>query len=851
MMGKKHYSLAALLAFSALGASSQAYTPQSQMEKLSRGLVVVPAQTGGSHSFVSWRFLGTDSPNTVFDVLRNGTVIKSNIADKTSYVDLAGQPGSTYSVITKVNGVPVDTTDAVAPWSNVFLTLKLDRPAGGTTLDNVNYTYSPNDCSVGDVDGDGEYEIFVKWDPSNAKDNSHSGYSGNVFIDCYKLDGTKLWRIDLGKNIRAGAHYTQFMVYDFDKDGKAELICKTAPGSKDADGFYVSAAATDEGLKAAVNNREDYRGSDGRVVNGPEYLTVFNGLTGKAVHTVYYNPNRRFGLGEVASSGFVDWGGDSYGNRGERYLACVAYLDGPSNRPSAVMCRGYYGHAYLWAVDFDGKELKTKWLHASTSTTTVSLTDANGKTTTKQYSKTTRPGNAGSKTAYGNGNHNLSLADVDGDGCDEIIWGACAIDNDGSLLYSTGYGHGDAMHVSDLIPSRPGLEVFTVHEGSGGWDVHDAATGELIHDSNGGGDNGRGVAADVDAGNYGFEFWSASDASIRSCTSGDVISTTGASQNFRAYWDGDLQDELFDGGKMDKWGIGRIYPVSGKNFYDYGATCNGTKSTPNLLADILGDWREEVILHTDTSLVIFTSNVETDYRIPTLMHDHVYRMGIAWQNVAYNQPPHLGYYLPESIKAQYVSIGAGAMEQDVALGDSIVPLHYLWINSSNPSLLKSVDPDGNEIEGKVMDGFKFTLTTLGSKKSLALEGAPKKLGDYKFVLKGGANTLTGEVRYDTIRIHCVIPEGIDGVESAGGSDFVNVTSNVISDHLNLNINVEDIQTINVRLYTVAGAQVFGQKYDVSGSRELTVEGLGNLSSGIYVLKVESGDGRYAKKLIKR
>lgn len=845
----KHYALAALLASSVIGVGAQTSTPTTEMEKLSRGLVVVPAQSGGSHNFLSWRLLGTDSPNTVFDILRDGKVIKQNLADRTNYVDMGAQPGSKYSVVTKVNGLPVDTTDAVEPWSNIYLTLNLDRPAGGTTPDNVSYTYSPNDCSVGDVDGDGEYEIFVKWDPSNAKDNAQSGYTGNVFIDCYKLDGTKLWRIDLGKNIRAGAHYTQFLVYDFDGDGKAELICKTAPGSKDAKGFYVSAAATDEGLKSAVDNRKDYRSSDGRVNSGPEYLTVFNGLTGEAIHTVYYNPNRRYGVGET-SSGYADWG-DTYGNRGDRHLACVAYLDGPDKNPSAVMCRGYYSQAYLWAVDFDGKELSTKWLHASKSSSVVTLTDASGKTTTKQYTKNTRADNGGSKTVYGNGNHNLSVADVDGDGCDEIIYGSCAINNDGSLLYATGYGHGDAIHLSDLIPSRPGLEVFEVHEGETGWDLHDAATGEIIYSWKGGGDNGRGVAADIEGTNYGFEFWSASDGSLRSCTSGQVIGPSGASQNFRAYWDGDLQDELLDGGKMDKWGIGRIYPISGKNFYDLGSSCNGTKATPNLLADIFGDWREEVVLHSDTSLVIVTSNVETDYRVPTLMHDHVYRMGIAWQNVAYNQPPHLGYYLPESIKTQYVSIGAGAMEQEVALGDSIVPLRYLWINSSNPKLIKSIDPDGNETEGKAMTGFTFKLTTLGANKSLALEGAPLKIGDYRFVLQSGANNLTGEVRNDTILIHCVEAVGIAGVASDGDSDFASVGSNVISDRLNLNLNVDGLQTVNVSLYNAAGAQVFGQKYEVAGNSELTVGGLGNLSDGIYVLKVESADGRYVKKLIKR
>ena len=402
----RFYTFAALLAACQAAQAQPGTAHAGQMERLTRGVVVVPSQKGGNSNFVSWRLLGTDDENTTFDVVRDGNVIKSGIADRTNYVDNGGFKTSKYQIIAKVGGTAVDTTEAVTPWDNVYTRIQLSRPAGGVTPDNVSYTYSPNDCSVGDADGDGEYEIFVKWDPSNAKDNSHSGYTGNVYIDCYKLDGTKLWRVDLGKNIRAGAHYTQFLVYDFDKDGKAEMICKTAPGSKDSRGYYVSAAATDEKLKDEVSNRDDYRSSGGYILKGPEYLTVFSGETGHAVHTVYYNPNRQFGLGEV-SDGMGNWG-DTYGNRGDRYLATVAYLDGPDRRPSAVMCRGYYSQAYLWAVGFDGKELKTKWLHGSVSDTKVELTDASGKKTTKEYTENTHPDNSGSKTAYGNGNHNLS-----------------------------------------------------------------------------------------------------------------------------------------------------------------------------------------------------------------------------------------------------------------------------------------------------------------------------------------------------------------------------------------------------------------------------------------------------------
>ena len=360
-MKKKH--IGALLLAMMAGSVQAQNTPLCQMEKLDRGVVAV---ANGSNVFVSWRFLGTDDEmNTTFDVLRNGEQVKKNLYVTNTSVTASG--ADLIQVVTKVNGEPVDTSKAVTPWGNVYRSMQLDRPAAGS-----DYTYSPNDCSVGDVDGDGEYELFVKWDPSNSKDNSQSGKTGNVYIDCYKMDGTKLWRVDLGVNTRAGAHYTQFLVYDFDGDGKAEMILKTSAGSKDGAGKYVSEAAEDATIKA-VNNTKDWRNSSGKVTGGQEWLTVFEGATGKALHTIFYNPNRNMTTG--GEDGWnVNWGGDSktdkeYGNRGERYLATVAYLDGADKLPSAVMCRGYYTNAFLWAVDYKDGKLQTKWLHNSKSKT--------------------------------------------------------------------------------------------------------------------------------------------------------------------------------------------------------------------------------------------------------------------------------------------------------------------------------------------------------------------------------------------------------------------------------------------------------------------------------------------------
>lgn len=629
-----------LFAVWVLAATAQRNFPPH--EYLGRGLVVLPAQ--GNGKFVSWRFLGTDPQNTTFDVLRDGTVIASNISNATSYTDTAQEAtnSSVYQIVTKVGGVIKETTAGVSSWGDIFRSITLDRPGD---------IYLPNDCSVGDVDGDGEYEIFVKWEPNTAQDNSKAGKTDKVFIDCYKLNGTKLWRVDLGYNIRAGAHYTQFLVYDFNGDGKAELICKTAPGSRDGQNRYVSEAATDGNINGPTANTTSYRNGNGYVLDGPEFLTVFNGQTGAAIHTIYYNPNRGCTLGGAPSGSDQNLWGDNYGNRCDRYLACVAYLDGANRNPSAVMCRGYYTRAYVWAVDFDGSHLRTKWLHGSINSTTVEVTDANGNKTTRTYhSPTSGSGNA---TLFGNGNHNLSVGDVDGDGCDEVIYGSGAVDNNGQLLYATGFGHGDAIHLGDLMPDRPGLEVFQVHEEKGtyAWDLHDAATGAIIYKGGPSGvDNGRGMAADVIPESRGYEFWSSSDSNPRSTINNNVVSSASPSINFRVYWDGDYQDEILDNKKLEK--------INGSNIsrlitlYNYGGSddCNYTKHTPCLQADIFGDWREEIIYYDyrdGATINIFTTNIPTEHRVPTLMHDHIYRMGIVWQNVAYNQPPHLGYYLPD------------------------------------------------------------------------------------------------------------------------------------------------------------------------------------------------------------
>ncbi len=573
---------------------------QRQMERLDRGVVAIKV---GNGVFISWRVFGNEYLNTSYNLYRESTLLNDeSISGATNYLDTNGTIGSTYSVAAVVDGIEQSLSDPVGVWNTNYLQIPLQRPAGGTTPDGVSYTYNANDCSVGDLDGDGQYEIVLKWDPTNSHDNAHEGYTGNVFLDAYELDGTRLWRINLGINIRAGAHYTQFMVYDLDGDGKAEVACKTADGTTDGQGTVIG------------NANADYRNSSGRILSGPEFLTVFNGETGAILQTVDYVPPR-----ESVSS----WG-DNYGNRVDRFLACIAYLDG--QRPSLVMCRGYY----LSRTGTAGKTILAAW-------------DYRNSALTPRWTFTAIKGSE-NDTYTGQGNHNLSVADVDEDGKDEIIYGACAIDDNGSGLWTTGLGHGDAMHVSDIDPGRPGLEKWGIHEGTGnpGSALLDARTGQILWQTPNA-DIGRGVSADLTASFPGMECWGGTGG-LRSAT-GQYAGESPVSSNFVIWWDGDDLRELLDDNYIDKYNTGRVLTASGCS------SNNGSKSTPGLSADLLGDWREEVIFRTtdNSALRLYVSTSITQRRMYTLMHDPHYRLSIAWQNVAYNQPPHTGFYLGDGM----------------------------------------------------------------------------------------------------------------------------------------------------------------------------------------------------------
>ncbi len=645
--------------------SSTGYTDENvhtrQMEKLDRGLIAIKTDGG---VYLSWRLFdsednifGSADKNVSFNVYRDGKKI-SEVATKTNYVD--STVGTNYSVAPVINGVEGEKCDAVTVYNNSYFDIPLLKPDDETIYDPsgnelATYSFFPADCSTGDVDGDGEYEIIVKWTSSEHDVGSPGdpAYSGTVHLAAYKLDGTKLWKNDiaLGKNVYSSAHTVQFLVYDFDGDGKSEVMCQTSLGSKDGQGKYVSnAAQTDEEIKAITdeeNSTADYRGY-GRITEGKEFLTVFNGETGVAMDTINLPTTR-------GSENGVDYG-DDFGNRSNRFVSDIAYLDG--EKPYAIYLRGYY-------FGRNGKQR-----------TSIAGISWDGTALSPTYRFDTQKGQEGYYDgAYqyvGNGNHNCTVADVDNDGKDEFITGALCMevndDNEFRPKWCTYLQHGDALHIGNYDPTHTGFEFFTVHEDSGtnslsgnditldfGMSVIDAETGNIMFHEGASADTGRGVMANVGAGGY-YQIWSAKNSARQSNGGTDFTTATSLtgrntpSMNFRIFWDGDLYDNLLDGANITDWNGRNMSNIFSARNYDC-VSINGTKANPSLQADLFGDWREEVVYPTSdgTALRVFSTTDTTDYKIKTLMQDPVYRSGVAAEQTAYNQPPHVGFYMGKEV----------------------------------------------------------------------------------------------------------------------------------------------------------------------------------------------------------
>jgi rhamnogalacturonan endolyase len=622
---------------------------QRQLEQLDRGLVALRNVDRGV--VLSWRLLGTDAPDLAFNVYRSsaGKTVRLNqtpLTGATTWVDSTADFANDLAYFVR--------TVSVAGEGEASKSFRL--PANSPARDYLSIPtllpegYHANDASVGDLDGDGQYEIIVHV-AGRGRDNSQGGMTDPPIFHAYRLDGTLLWQIQLGKNIREGAHYNPFLVYDFDGDGPAELICRTADGTIDGVGKVIGDPDADWRIpdrselgtgfgtgpeqRRVRQPRRRVSGDAGKILSGPEYLTVFEGQTGKAIDTVTYVPDRAPGNDSPSKQQQKQIWGDDYGNRIDRFLATVAYLDG--QRPTAVMTRGYYTRTVLAAWDFrDGKLIK-RWTFDS--------------------DKAGPPDNT--NPWRGQGNHSIATADVDDDGRDEIIFGAMVIDDDGSGLYSTKLGHGDAQHTGDLNPARPGLETWSIHENDKpaadfiGTEMRAAKSGEILFVGTRGRDVGRGMAADIDPRHPGCEVWGGSRIMLSS--DGTAIGPSPRSQNMAIWWDGDLLRELLDGVTINNWDY---HAGQEQRLFDgrrHGlAANNGSKSNPCLVADILGDWREELVARTldNRELRIYVTTEPTDHRLRTLMHDAQYRIGIAWQNVGYNQPAHTRFFLGHGMQPQ-------------------------------------------------------------------------------------------------------------------------------------------------------------------------------------------------------
>ncbi len=670
--GLEHYSSRALVAINlsgGAGAETKVSATDAEGNEITSGV------------YLSWRAFagdldGNGNVTSSFTVYRNGAAIAEGLK-VTNCVDEGGSASDTYTVVGSTDGALGLSAVSTAVWNNQYQEFGLNRPSDQTMPDGSSASYTANDMSVGDLNGDGDLELIVKWYPGNAKDNSGSGYTGTTFLDAYDIDfatgsAVLMWRIDLGINIRSGAHYTQFQVWDFDADGKAEIAVKTADGTTAYDSNlqetgFVGACSMAELDTATISTENDYRNSSGYVLDGPEYFSMFNGEDGTIIDTVEYLPGR----------GSVSAWGDSYGNRVDRFLSGTAYLNGTT--PFAVFARGYYTRTCLTAYYLSTADDGTQSIGVYWQFDTL---DAGA-----QYE--------------GQGNHGLAVNDVDGDGCDEIIYGSLTVDNDGSVLYSTGLGHGDAEHVGDWIPGRAGLEVMDVHEHDDAAyhvEIHDAETGEILTGYYTGKDTGRGVASDIDPRYEGAEYWSIANpaytgadepswdtrtANVFSSLSGiyDSSDASGSAMitvnegatppsNFSIYWDGDLlaemQDHTFDSGAyapltttIEKWDYENGQNV---NIFESSQvlTSNGTKGNLGLVADILGDWREEIIARCagDNSRIrVYSTTIQTDYVIPCLLTDLAYREGVAWQNVGYNQPAHTSYLLSNGVITAKLAAG--------------------------------------------------------------------------------------------------------------------------------------------------------------------------------------------------
>lgn len=678
----------------------------------SRGLW---ACKSGSNVYVSWRMRATDAPKgTTYKLYADGKLV-STLTDRTNTTINGSYASSTLSLeVLDKDGNVIGAQNGVKCDDAYYRNLLLKHP-GTYNLSSGSVTYSPYDCSAYDMDGDGEQEIIMCWEGGTGPNATPTA---PPILDCIKLDGTLLWRINLGPNVLAGCRFT-FLCYDFDGDGYGELIVKTAQGAKDATGNFLS-----KGAAAGANHYASSVNSSGVITDaGKEWITCFSGKDGRELATIDYWPY--FNIQNDWDDRANSTDGNKYGHRGNWMKGCVAVL--PVNgvaKPCAVTTRGIYTYSYAAAYSWDGKTLSNVWKHTS---------DKAGQ------------------GIYAQGAHSITCGDVDGDGFDEIIVGAACLDHDGKTLWSTGLGHGDATHLGDFDPTNDGLEYFMItEETSAKYDcaLLDAKTGKvLMSKAQTGGDTGRGLILDCDSTYEGAECMEWSNPNLFTCKGKEIAAwhtgtTASSSINSRIFWDGDLLEEYTDRGHVDKWDNvnktwGRVHTfgqnivVEGQKL-QWGANLNNsTKYNACLQADILGDWREECVFWTSVNnhyyLTIYSTTIESPYKLPWLRDDHVYDMAVAWQNCGYNQPPHLGYSPVEYYKSLRNSgpatIGrwgsGGARNQTVAVGTAMTTTVYNFTNAVSVKVVGTLPPG---------------VTATVSNGQLQIGGTPTRGGIYQYSL---------------------------------------------------------------------------------------------------------------------
>jgi len=675
---------------------------QRRMEMLDRSVVAIPTSAG---VMITWRITGPEyAANASYNLYRGTELLKSGLS-VSNFVDTQSN-GEGYTVAAVINGVEQNRSEAVTSLAKQFLTIPV-RPINGSYD-----AYEINDASVGDLDGDGKYEIVVKRLSISATPTDTTYH----YLEAYKLDGTFMWAINLGPNMINKVE-VNFLVYDLDGDGKAEVATRTSDGFTDGAGNYVGDRDGDGKVNyrsTAALNSSYYR------IDGPDYISIFDGKTGKEIAWNWYidrEPMSQWGTAGMSDS--------QLSHRAEKCMWSVAYLDGVN--PSFIITRGIYHRIKLEAWHFRNGSLAKEWAFDS---------DPNGVA-----------------SAYtGSGDHNFIVGDVDGDGRDEIMYGSMGVDEYGKGMYSTGFGHGDAQHLADINPNIPGLEHFSCLEGANGTTVpglslRNATTGAIQWSLATSGDIGRCMAADIDSNYYGMEIWGSDGSGIHSATGALIsstypVSTTGAiTYNAGIWWDGDVQRELLDRKVISKWNSTTQGTDRVATLYNLAAVTdnNDTKSNPCLMADILGDWREEVIyrLSDNTGMVVFVTPYSTQQRMYTLMHDKNYRTAISWQQNSYNQPPNLSFYFGGGmstppvpnitiVEPTSISLTAPADKASSRVGETI-----------------TLTADAHACQGTTSVTFyatekaTMTMTALGTvtKAPYSVDWAPSNVGTYYVVAK--------------------------------------------------------------------------------------------------------------------